>query len=663
MDTTRTIYKLPIHEHPLFLSAQFVSVPCDGCHVKGYKYGSYKCSEASCNCWFHKECAEAPPEINHHPSHPEHPLFLTNHSPTRDDTPCEACGQKILSPCYTCLTCEFKVDLICGIKPLPSAIEYPVSHDHPLALFKKREEDKGPCEVCKESIGGPFYSCPECNNIFFHVDCVHLSKEVNLPCHSTHPLKIITPESLIDDDAERKCHFCVIQPENMLYHCSLCNFTLCLGCTKLPPPLVVDHTNTHTHPLRLFSSKIAFACNVCGVLGYDNMLYLCLKCDFLVHIHCVGLPQVININRHDHRISFTHHLGHGRAHCGVCRQSVKQYYGAYVCSICPNYAVHSQCAVDLTVWDGLELEGTPDISEDIAPFKVLGDNLICHFSHRGHNLLLVKDYVTVRDYYEWFRCDACICPIEFGPFYICPICPFFLHAKCANLPTKKKLVFDPTPYKLEYLGVYLYCNLCKMISCGFVYISQGFIKNYHYVDIHCGSISEPFVHNGHFHPLFFVTTKKDRHCNACKRVPDGYMLTCGACGFYLCLYCATLPEKIWHMSDEHPLILYYGEKANGKNWCEVCEMELDPSIWFFTCYEDCEVALHVQCALGDFSRLKPNWRFINKERIYKVVFNNHSSRPLCSNCHDRCKVPHILKEDDEQKNGYICSMSCLKGLE
>ncbi|KAG2272844.1 hypothetical protein Bca52824_067399 [Brassica carinata] len=489
--------------------AQFVSVPCDGCHVKGYKYGSYKCSEASCNCWFHKECAEAPPEINHHPSHPEHPLFLTNHSPTRDDTPCEACGQKILSPCYTCLTCEFKVDLICGIKPLPSAIEYPVSHDHPLALFKKREEDKGPCEVCKESIGGPFYSCPECNNIFFHVDCVHLSKEVNLPCHSTHPLKIITPESLIDDDAERKCHFCVIQPENMLYHCSLCNFTLCLGCTKLPPPLVVDHTNTHTHPLRLFSSKIAFACNVCGVLGYDNMLYLCLKCDFLVHIHCVGLPQVININRHDHRISFTHHLGHGRAHCGVCRQSVKQYYGAYVCSICPNYAVHSQCAVDLTVWDGLELEGTPDISEDIAPFK-------------------------------------------FGPFYICPICPFFLHAKCANLPTKKKLVFDPTPYKLEYLGVYLYCNLCKMISCGFV-------------------------------------------------VPDGYMLTCGACGFYLCLYCATLPEKIWHMSDEHPLILYYGEKANGKNWCEVCEMELDPSIWFFTCYEDCEVALHVQCALGDFS--------------------------------------------------------------
>ncbi|KAG2273100.1 hypothetical protein Bca4012_085930 [Brassica carinata] len=197
MDTTTSTHKLPVHKHPLLLSARFFLAECGGCHVTETMYGGYFCNEASCNRWFHKECAEAPLEINHHPSHPEHPLLLTIDSPARgDDTPCDSCGQKILSPCYTCPTCGFSVDLICGIKPSPSVIEHPVSHDHPLVFFKKREEKEVPCEVCNESIGGPFYSCLECNDVYFHLDCVHLSEEVHHPCHSSHPLTIITAESI-----------------------------------------------------------------------------------------------------------------------------------------------------------------------------------------------------------------------------------------------------------------------------------------------------------------------------------------------------------------------------------------------------------------------------------------------------------------------------------
>ncbi|XP_013584619.1 PREDICTED: uncharacterized protein LOC106293488 [Brassica oleracea var. oleracea] len=656
MDTTRSIYKLPIHEHPLLPSTQFTFSTCDGCHVRGFMYGYYFCNEASCYSWNHKECAEAPLEINYHISHPEHPLLLTNHSPTRDDTPCDSCGIKLLSPYYTCATCKFKVDLICGIKPSPSAIEHPVSHAHPLVLFKKREEDEISCEVCKESIGGPFYSCLECYNIFFHVDCVYLSKEVNHPCHFNHPLKIITRESLIYDDAEKYCHLCFMQPKYMLYHCYICNFIVCLGCTKLPPPVVVDHTKTHKHPLRLLSSKVAFTCKLCGVEGCESGPYICIECSFLVHGCCVDLPQVININRHDHPISFSHPLGHGRAKCGVCRQRVRPYYGAYSCPICPNYVVHSRCAIDLTVWNGVKLEGIPDNNEDIAPFKVVGDNLIRHFLHENHNLLFLKDYVMVRDYYEWLRCEACIYPLGFGPIYACQECVCVIHEKCANLPMKKKLVFDPTPYKLEYGGS-AYCKLCGIFSGGFKYRSQGYMTIYRSVDVHCGSISEPFVHDGHLHPLYFGKTE-NHHCDACKRVLKDNMLTCGACNFDLCLYCATLPEKIWHMSDEHPLTLYYGEKADGTNWCEICEMELDPSIWFFTC-SDCGVTLHVQCVLGDFSRFKPSESITIMGDKCKAVLNNHSSRPFCRHCHERCKVSIIIKADGEQKNGYICSTSCL----
>ncbi|CAN6922323.1 unnamed protein product [Brassica oleracea] len=661
MDTTISpMYKLSIHEHPLLPSAMFIDGKCDGCQVIGLMYGSYYCNEANCYSWFHKDCAESPLEINHHPSHPEHPLLLTKMAPEERGTPCDFCGQEILSTCYTCPTCKFKVDLICGTKPSPSVIEHPVCHDHTLVFLKKRmEEEKAPCEVCKESIDGPSYSCLECNNVYFHLDCVNLSKEVDHPCHSIHPLiKIMPSESLIDDDdAHKSCSFCLVQPKNVLYRCSICNFTLCLGCTKRPPPLVVDDAKTHTHPVTLFPSKIKFTCKVAGI-EIDSFSYICLKCGFIVSVYCVGLPRLININRHDHRIAFTHHLGHKGANCGVCRKSVRQYYGAYSCPICPKFVVHSRCAANYSVWNGVDLEGIPETSEDIVPFKVVGDNLIRHCMHEKHILLLLKDYYMVGDDYKRVRCEACVSPIGFGPVYSCQECCFFLHEKCAHLPMKKNLVFSPTPYMLEYQGKAVYCNLCRLFSGGFKYTNQERWA-YSFVDVHCSSISEPFVHNGHLHPLYFVETKEKRPCDACRGFRDGYMLNCSACDFDLCFYCATLPIKLWHISDEHPLTLYYGrrQKATRQNWCEVCEMELDSSKWFFTCF-DCGVALHDKCVLGDFSRLTPNYSIHFRGKEYLVILNNLNSRPSCRSCHDRCKAPVILQVNDEH-NGYICSNSCL----
>ncbi|XP_018489253.2 uncharacterized protein LOC108859843 [Raphanus sativus] len=656
--TSSSINKPPLHEHPLFPSAMFTLSVCDGCHIKGYMYDSYFCNEVSCSFRLHKECAEAPLEINHHPSHPEHPLLLTNDSPTEDGT-CNFCGQKLLSPYYTCPTCAFRVDFICGIKPSPCAIEHPVCHDHTLVFLKKRGEEKVRCELCKKSIRGPSYSCQECNSVYFHLDCVHLSREVNHPCHSNHPVKIIASESLKDDYAEKNCLLCSVEPTKMLYRCSVCNFTVCLGCTKLPPPLVVDHAKTHAHPLRLVSSKLCFTCRVCGIEDYETKWsYVCFDCDFVIHGNCIGFPRVININRHDHRISFTYHHGRGRPKCGVCQGDVSQYCGAYICSVCPNYTVHSRCAFDYTVWNGVELEGIPESSEEIAllSFKVLGHIMIRHFNEK-HILLFLNNYDMVRDWYERLRCPACVRPLGFGPVYFCKECGFIIHEKCARLPWKKRLVFDPSPYTLEYNpSIYVDCKLCGMICDGFMYTSQGIKKSYQYIDVHCGSISEPLVHIVHSHPLYFGK-RNYWHCDVCDRYAD-YMLTCcGDCGFYLCLYCATLPEKIWYMSDEHPLTLSCDGNESGENWCDVCESELDPSELFFAC-SDCELVLHVRCGLGDFSRLKPGRIYTFGERDYKVVINYSYTRPFCSHCRFRCKVPVILKDCDKD-DGYICSRSCL----
>ncbi|AED97251.1 Cysteine/Histidine-rich C1 domain family protein [Arabidopsis thaliana] len=633
---------LPIHEHPLFPSARCIDDECDGCHVNGFMYAGYFCNEPYCYVWFHKDCAEAPGEISHS-SHPEHPLLLTNDS---KDGPCDLCGQKLLTPCYSCPTCEFKVDLTCGMKPSPPAIEHPLCHDHAVVFLKIREE-KVPCELCKESIEGPSYSCLECD-MYFHVNCVHLSEEVNHPCHSIHPLKLITSESLTDD-AEKSCLLCGnIPAENMLYHCSVCNFTSCLGCTKNPPLLVIEHMKTHKHPLTLLPRRISCICDVCGK-KCQFTAYVCLQCDFVTARKCIDRPRVININRHDHRIYLTHHLGTGYSECGVCHKNVSQYKGAYSCSVCPNYAVHSTCAVRTDVWDGVELEGTTEITEDISPFKVVGDNLICHFSHEEHQLKLHKEDV-IHD--ERRRCEACIHPVQFGSIYVCEEeeCCFVLHEKCANLPMKKRLVFGTRPYTLmKETTEITHCELCGILSDGFAYSSHEWSD----VDVHCGSLNEPLVHDGHIHPLYFA--KKEEHtCDGCQKSIEDYMLRCKACDFDLCLYCATLPEKIWHRNDGHPLTLCCGEKeeASGKYWCDICEKELDPSIWFYTCY-DCGVTLHAQCVLGDFSRLVLGqiYSFGEKEIEFEAVPNNINTRPFCIQCNSRCKVSVILKILKDSEDG------------
>ncbi|EOA34142.1 hypothetical protein CARUB_v10021644mg [Capsella rubella] len=637
-----TPVKLPIHDHPLFPTALFTGGSCRGCHVNEDMYGGYFCPKLGCSATFHKECGEAPLEISHR-SHPQHPLMLTHDD--SGESPCDFCGQKLLPPYYSCSTCHFKVDLICGVKPLPTTIEHPMCHEHPL-VFLKTQEDNILCEFCKESIRGPSYACLGCY-VYFHVDCVNLSKEVNHPCHSSHPLKLIVSDTLLDD-AEKSCLICE-KAKGLVYHCSICNFTSCVSCTKNPPPLVIEHTKTHEHPLTRFSKRISYTCDVCGLAGMTS-LYICAQCDFVIHINCIGFPRVVNINRHEHHISFTYHPRTGYSRCGVCRQYISQYKGAYYCLVCPNYAVHFMCAIKFSGWDGIDYEGTPDeIIEDVSAYKVVGDNLICHFSHEIHPLKLHKEYIIHDDHK---RCEGCIHPLGFGSIYVCEECGFFLHEKCANLPMKKKFVFDYLKYTLKAVRGVSYCKFCNTLSGGFKYTAQGRVD----IDVHCGSLSEPFVHDGHIHPLYIQVVQAI--CGGCNNKIYGCAMRCDNHDFTLCLYCASLPGKIWHKNDDaHPLSLCCGEKASIKYWCDICEGELDPNVWFYTCY-DCGVTLHTYCVLGDFSRLMPGQLIYSMGIILEVVLNNHNTRLLCSQCHCRSKVSVMLR-DCKKYNEYICSGSCL----
>ncbi|CAA7054196.1 unnamed protein product [Microthlaspi erraticum] len=298
----------------------------------------------------------------------------------------------------------------------------------------------------------------------------------------------------------------------------------------------------------------------------------------MIHQDCITLPRLININRHEHRVSRTSLLGVLNSVCGVCRQKVDWTCGGYSCQKCPGYVVHSKCATRKDVWNGKELEGIPEETEDIEPYVVIDDNTIQHFSHKEHYLRLNFDGVLCEDNKH---CNACTQPISLESFYGCIMdCDFMLHKKCAEFPKKKWHVLHNerltlVPRKSDFFV----CDACYRVSNGFVY-QHGDME----LDVLCSSISEPFVHPSHpDHPLYYILRDEDGICSGCN-LEESHVLSCieVGCGFVLGFKCATLSHVIKHRVDDHPLTLCYGEEASGKYWCDICETETDPSKWFYT---------------------------------------------------------------------------------
>ncbi|XP_019098327.1 PREDICTED: uncharacterized protein LOC109131612 [Camelina sativa] len=259
------------------------------------------------------------------------------------------------------------------------------------------------CKTCDLTVFSPklAYKCYQCE-VIFHEECAKVFPEAHHTSYPQHPLKLLINEA--PDYTDKECLLCGFEFEEQLHnhHCDVCNFSICGECMKNPPPLGVVSPSTHEHQLHLIPRRIAFTCNACGKQG-DRSPCFCVQCNFMIHQECIDLPRVININRHDHRISYTRRLGHGNWTCGVCRKKVDGFHGGYSCSKCSNYVVHSRCARRKDVWDMIELEGTPEESEE-TPFVVINDNTTKHFSH-DHNLLINMDG---RILYESTLCQACV---------------------------------------------------------------------------------------------------------------------------------------------------------------------------------------------------------------------------------------------------------------
>ncbi|CAA7024236.1 unnamed protein product [Microthlaspi erraticum] len=608
----------------------------------------------SCDFFVHKECGESS-ELIEHTSHVGHTLRL--HSSVYA-TNCHLCGMSIKSQCYRCETCFlFNLDLYCARCPPPNVVYLPKTHHHKLTLVKAWIDFD--CDANCGKVGDRFpYVCPVCD-LTFHVDCVwHPSEvkhplEVNHSYHSKHPLKLFIGQ--LPDYSDGKCRLCERKIDDRLfYHCSSCNFSLDMRCVLHPPPKSLLDVKTHEHTLTLLPRLLSFACNACGLNG-DRSPYMCVQCDFMIHQDCLGLPRLININRHDHRISRTSVLGVVDSVCGVCRKKVDWTCGGYTCHKCPGYVVHSKCATRLDVWNGKELEGLPEEIEDTEPYVVINDTTIQHFSHKEHYLRLNATCI-LRE--ENKRCNICTHPISLHSFYGCMDCAFILHKNCAEFLKSRWHVLHNERLTLAPSNAsYIVCDACGIIFNGFMYHHED--KK---LDVRCGSVSEPFLHPSHPHPLYYVSLDRvNEICNGCNENASP-VLKCVEedCVFVLGFECATLPQVVKHRVDDHPLSLCYGEKATGEYWCDICETKTVPETWFYTC-KDRQASLHPKCVLGDFSGLMPGSTINVSSMSYEVVLNSSVTRPICSWCKSHCMSPIILRMLETSET-YACSIDCVAQL-
>ncbi|EOA19948.1 hypothetical protein CARUB_v10000199mg [Capsella rubella] len=500
--------------------------------------------------------------------------------------------------------------------------------------------------------------CQNCNGDY-HDECDKASLFADHFLDQKHLLQLVVAR----EGQTMECYCCTEDLLWMFYYCVSCEIAINITCLEKPPVFYIDCAKWHEHTLALFPRHASLTCNLCGLPDARSPIYMCPRCNFVVHHKCVTLPRVIRISRHPHRISFTPSFYQEEPSCYICRKEINRYYGGFACikNDC-SYTAHSRCATQSNVWDGIELEGVPEeVEEELEPFVRISNGIIQHFSHQHHHLKLAEN--EDRDYDENKLCQACITPIYFGNIYSCMQCDFIFHQECANLRRKMHHPIHPHMLTLtERIGIMnkpKLCSACPWLCTGGLIYECGNKGCDFQLHVQCASLSEPLVHPSHTHPLFLTSKPEEwqRRCSVCKEsnhcsTNESFNCIEEACDFALCFVCATLPQKVRYKHDKHVLNMSYGkETSTTTNWCESCEEKINPEERFYVCDEYCCVTLHIECLIGADIYMKPDSSFhfhmkpgssisLRGSTFVQIWANNHMYRPFCSICKKRC--PHKI---------------------
>ncbi|MFQ6656324.1 hypothetical protein Gotur_026484, partial [Gossypium turneri] len=300
----------PFHEeHPLVLVAEQsnegLKAYCDGC---GELLSTPCFTCIHCNYHLHKQCAEAPLYLHNHPFHPQHldVGFFLRQRPSSSDHKVYGCA-------------------LCKEKQSPMAID----------VLKRLN-----CCWCHEPLKDAIYFCSDCPSFIIHKKCLNeLPTKINHPSHHIHPLL------LNYSDSYNSCNLCQKGHSGAFYGCSLCHFNIDVGCAWLRS--IVEDKSRHQHPFTLFWRQDSFICDACGTEGnyisyicstcnlmaHKDCTSLPRIIKFSRHDHCIFHKYFLK--------------GLTRQDCKICFKKVRVDRGSYSCrKLGCNYVGHVNCVLE-----------------------------------------------------------------------------------------------------------------------------------------------------------------------------------------------------------------------------------------------------------------------------------------------------------------------------
>ncbi|KAK5826597.1 hypothetical protein PVK06_021523 [Gossypium arboreum] len=219
--------KLGIHSHPLTFIESPMAIDvlkrlnCCWCHEPLID-AIYFCVDCP-SFIIHKKCLDELPTKINHPSHHIHPLFLNR----SDDRFCKLCQKEHFGAFYGCSLCHFNISLECAL--LRSIVEDKSRHQHPFTLFWK--QDSFICDACGTEGNYSSYICSTCC-ITIHKECTSLPHIIKFSRHDHcifHKYFLETQELTKQD-----CKICFkeVKLDRGSYSCGKpgCNYVAHVNC-------------------------------------------------------------------------------------------------------------------------------------------------------------------------------------------------------------------------------------------------------------------------------------------------------------------------------------------------------------------------------------------------------------------------------------------------
>ncbi|KAM0063450.1 putative chromatin regulator PHD family [Helianthus debilis subsp. tardiflorus] len=236
------------HHHPLTLvDAQCNDITtmnkndalCNACLVPIVKNTMlYKCkfNDEGCNFVLHEWCTRLPGELKDYKGHPHHTLLLLPKA--GHEFICDACKCYGNGFAYSCVQCNYKIDVWCAF--IPDKIKHKSHPNHLLSSNHEyyRSSEDNYCRMCLSGFTADneiSFGCKRCE-FHLHAGCALLLPETIRHKYDKHPMSLAY-SPIENHEGDYFCEVCEeeLNPNACFYHCHECVQSIHTTCAPLAP--------------------------------------------------------------------------------------------------------------------------------------------------------------------------------------------------------------------------------------------------------------------------------------------------------------------------------------------------------------------------------------------------------------------------------------------